>query len=406
MFISKVFDWSRCSLWDYHIRQAHEAKDSGYTYIQKPCSWTGRLGALAQAIIMSLGALFSQRMRWATHESFLKFYLGYRFDITRKNMDLLFPEEAFYRGPGEEAISLDELQGLFLKSSEASLQLMAHIGPGLEHRCPILAQYLESHAHTAGQRLSLYLKLVEIISYQQFWQSKIHPEFIESYLKNFYPLRQELSMPGWQVRATDETGKLIACVSAAEFAGSTDLCDQLNTYRRLIYMQGFLDLVLHNCPKVPQALWSLNQLQVVTIRDSEHWPAQISKLRALQRINLVNCQLTSCRSVEGTVESLDDLRELRFVDIKGHRAHQVPVSLCQHPLLETVVIEGAITEVPVPGTEVESYLVQPNSRGVPVPDLKTCEKLKWFHWPFALIEEMRKAEAERRLPMGCRVSYL
>lgn len=400
MFISRVFEWSNCGVWEYNVRQSHQKQDSQYTYIIRPCSWLRRLGSLAQALILGLGALFSERAKKAAKEFLDKAQLGYSVDITAK-VDLILKEGISLdsQEDGFSGSSAEELQAIFLKSTKASLQMMALLGAGLEVHCPVLAKYLGQKAQTPGQRLSVYLQLVGAVIELPQGKRVMNPEVLEAYLVRFQLLQQGLSQPGWQIRAIGETGKLIACVGAAEFSNSIDLIDQLSTYRRLVYLQGHLELTLQNCEQVPEALLDFNQLKTVTIRDSLEWPESVSKIKRLQRINLLNCQFSEC-------ENLYELESLRCVEIKGHRSTSVPYKLCQQPYIKTLIIEGAISSVPIPGLNVETYWVQPNSHQIAPPKMKGCEKLQWFHWPIALVEEISKAGISEILPPRCQISYI
>lgn len=393
MVLSSVSSSSRSLAWDYQVRQAYNSNKNDYIYIRQPCTLQQRIYALALSSLLFLGAIFSQRYFMAAKEAFQQAYYGYTLEIASKGNDL-FPYETFKRFLSRDTRG-GEIENFFLKSSDTSLRLMVLLGPGLSSECPLLDAYLNKAAKTPGQKMSLYLRLLEAIALQGREFEKSTPKSIEDFLVYFEGIKKTLSTSGWKLQSVDESGQLIGCIESRNFSDSIDLCEQIDAYERLVYMQGGLKLVLRQCSQIPSVFAQMQNLTEVVIEDSTIAPEGLSKISSMRHLKFINCEISSC-------ESLKSCERLRVISFKGHQADEVPSNICRHPEIVALEIQGAIASVPLPGPKVESLWLQPSVQGVSVPDLRHCGALKWCHWPLSLKDELPSSN----LPPSCRLGYL
>jgi Leucine-rich repeat (LRR) protein len=391
MFLSKISSLADAQAWNYQVRESYQSK-SDYIYIKRPCSWLSRINDLVWGVLMLLGSALGYEYRWAAKEFFLQAYYGYSVDIASLGKEL-FPYELFKSSIGGD-LEVDRLFDFFKTSREVSLQLMSLLGSGLHQECPLLESYLTSMASTPGERLELFLRLTQALSFNG--RVSVAPNDIEHFLLSFEDLRESLSNSGWQLSSLDEAGTVLESISSRAFKREINLFEQIRSYKQLMYMQGDLQLNLCQCKEIPHLFKDLRGLKTVIISQSSAWPKGIGSLIFLKQLSLVDCQ------IEATQESLLGCSDLTVVDIKGHQASKVPKEICQHSTLLVLRVQGSIKEIESLGSSVETLVLQPSLPGLKIPNLADHANLSYVSWPGILRSELKV----NKLPPSCVIRYL
>lgn len=392
MFLSKISSLANAEAWNYQVRESYQSKGD-YIYIKRPCSSLNRIKYVALGILMLLGSAFGYEYRLAAKEFFLLAYHGYGVDIASCGKEL-FPYELFEISIRSD-LEMDRVFDFFKNSKEFSLQLMSLLGSGLHQECPLLETYLTSMRSTPGERLELFLRLTQELSFHGR-ASAISPDSIEKFLVFFEVVRKSLAAPGWQLSSLDEGGNVVESVSSELFKSKIDLFNQIRSYKQLMYMEGELQLNLRQCSEIPSVFTDLRGLKTLNISQSCIWPQGVGTLTSLKQLNLTDCQ------IEVINESLSNCLNLTVVDIKGHQALKVPKAICEHPTLLVLRVQGAVKEIESVGACVQTLVIQPSSPGLKIPNLADQMNLSWVSWPGILRDELNV----NQLPLSCRIRYL